>query len=305
MKTKLKIISLMLLPLVLMFFSACSDSTTDSGKTRLSPVTNLKAFSVNNTSVGLKWTKSVSENIADFDKYEIKIKRADTTVSTQYVNKGIDSVIISNLSNGVIYDFIVTAKVTSNSQNYIDSDPVQVRWSPAWRFTTEGTFPIQVYERTSSTGYASGLILYYFSLNVAPGPKTVSLLSADSSLIDIFVDSKGASNIALSSSHLYRPNRKITRFSTVEYSSETLNYPQFAPPDSATYTRFEITIDSVQVASSKIVYYKGSNGNYGRILIKRNPTNGTLIWGTSPEQYVRLEISYQSVPYNPYSKTSR
>ncbi len=294
-----------LIPIIFMFFSACSDSTTDSGKTPLSPVTSLKAFSVNNTSVGLKWNKSVSEGITDFDRYEIKIKRADTTISTQYAAKGTDSLIISNLSNGVIYDFVVTAKVLSTSKNYTDSDPVQVRWSPAWRFTTEGTFPIQVYERTSSTGYASGLIFYVLSLGAPPQPKTVSLLSTDSSLIDVFIDSKGASNIAISSSHLYRPNRKITRFSTVEYNSETLNYPQLTPPDTTTYTRFEIPIDSVAVASSKIVYYKGSNGNYGRILIKRNPTNGTLIWGSSPEQYVRLEISYQSVPYNPYSKTTK
>ncbi len=303
MKSKLFLV--ILIAIIFMSFSACSDSSTDSGKSRLSPVTNLKAFSVNNTSVGLKWTKSVSENLADFDKYEIKIKQADTTVSTQFVAKGTDSLVISNLSNGVIYDFVVTAKVTSTSKNYIDSDPAQVRWSPAWRFTQEGTFPIQVYERTSSTGYASGLVFYYPSLGAPPQPKTVSLLSADSSLIDVFIDSKGASNIAISSSHLYRPNRKITRFSTVEYESETLNYPQFTPPDTTTYTKFEILIDSVAVTSSKIVYYKGNNGNYGRILIKRNPVNSTLIWGSSPEQYVRLEISYQSVPYNPYSKTYR
>lgn len=299
------IVFLLLVAGSFILFSACSDSTTDAGKTALNPVTNLKAFSVDNTSVGLKWTKSTSENITDFDKYEIKIKRGDSTISTQFVSKGTDSVIISNLINGIIYDFFVIAKATSTSKDYVDSEPAQVRWSPAWRFVSENTYPIQVYERTSSTGYASGLIFYYTSLAAPPQPKTVSLLSADSSLIDVFIDSKGASNIAISSSHLYRANRRITRFSTVEYNSETLNFPQVQPPDTTTYTRFEIPIDSVTVTSSKIVYYKGSNGNYGRILIKRNPLNNTLIWGSSPEQYVRLEISYQSVPYNPYSKTSK
>lgn len=286
-----------------LLFTSCKDSTTEPAKVKLQPVTNLQAYSVNNTSVGLKWTKSTSENLADLENYIIKVKTLDnSTVGTTTVSKGTENTVLASLSNGVIYRFEITSKALATSNAYINSDSVTIRWSPAWRFETEGTIPIQVYERTSSTGLASGLIFYYSATNL---PKTVSLLSADSSQIDVFVNSVGASNVALSSSHLYRANRRITRFSTVSYNDTTLNNPQIAPPDTTTYTLFTIPIDSVAATTPKIIYYKGVNGNYGRILIQRNPANGTLIFGTSPDQYLRVRISYQSVAYNPYSKTKK
>lgn len=305
MKSLKKYVVLIITIPIAILLSACSESTTDTGNTKLQPVTNLKAFSVNHTSIGLKWTKSTSESLSDFDKYEVKVILNNNVVATYSILKGTDSTVITNLTAGAIYVFDVIAKATSSSKNYIDSDPQQIRWSPAWRFETEDGIPIKVYERTSSTGYPSGLIFYYQSLSAPPAPKTVSLLSSDSSQIDVFVNTRDASNVSLSSSHLYRPNRRITRFSTIEDASETLNNPKTVPPDTATYTKYEIQIDSVAVSSSKIVYFKGNNGNYGRILIMRNPSNGTLIWGSSPEQYLQLKISYQSQPYNPYSKTYR
>ncbi|MBU1298177.1 MAG: fibronectin type III domain-containing protein [Bacteroidetes bacterium] len=297
-----KILSIVLIVGLVFIWSACQDTTTEPTKTKLQSVTSIKAFSVSNTSVGLKWTKSTDESKADFLNYYLKAKNPDgTTTKELTITKGTDSVIVTSLTNGIIYTFEVISKVTTSSTNYIDSDPATIKWSPAWRFDTEGQIPIQVYERTSPVGYASGLIFYYLQTGQ---PKTVSLLSADSSHIDVFVDSKGASNVALSSSHLYRSNRKITRFSNFYRNSETLNNPQDAPPDTTTYTSFEFLVDSVATTSSRIYYFKGVNGNYGRILVIRNPSNGTLIWGSSPEQYLKLKLSYQSVAYNPYSKKS-
>lgn len=298
-----KLLSFVLMVVITLLWSGCGDSTTGPGKVKLQPVTDLKAYSASNTSVVIKWTKSTSVTLADFDNYIIKVKTLDNiTVRTTAVAKTDSTVVLASLSNGVIYRFEITSIALATSNEYINSDSVTIKWSPAWRFETEGAIPIQVYERTSSTGFASGLIFYYSQTGA---PKTVSLLSPDSSQIDVFVNSVGASNVALSSSHLYRANRKITRFSTVSYNSNTLNDPQFAPPDTATYTRFEIPVDSVTEATSKIYYYKGVNGNYGRILIERNSANGTLIFGTSPDQYLRVRISYQSIAYNPYSKTSK
>lgn len=303
MKNKLILLPLIFMAVIFILWPGCKDSTTEPGKVKLQPVSNLKAFSVSNTSVGLKWTVSTSDGLADLENYIIKVKTLDNaTFSTTTVQKSVDSIVITGLNNGVIYRFEVTSKAIATSKSYINSDSVTIKWSPAWRFDVEGTIPIQVYERTSSTGLASGLIFSYSTTGL---PKTVSLLSVDSSQIDVFVNSVGASNVALSSSHLYRANRRITRFSTVTYNSSTLNNPQIAPPDTATYTLFSIPVDSVAAASAKIVFFKGVNGNYGRILIERNSGNGTLIFGTSPDQYLRLKISYQSVAYNPYSKTSR
>ncbi len=303
MKYILKFLPFVFIAIIVLLWAGCQDSATGPSKVKLQPITNLKAFSVSNTSVGLKWTKSTNEALADMENYLIKVKTLDNiTVTTTTAAKSVDSTVITGLSNGIIYRFEITSKAISASNNYINSDSVTIKWSPAWRFDAEGTIPIQVYERTSSIGFASGLIFNHSTTGL---PKTVSLLSSDSSQIDVFVNSVGASNVALSSSHLYRANRRITRFSTISYDYSNLNNPQISPPDTASYTLFAVSVDSVAAATAKIVFFKGVNGNYGRILIERNSSNGTLIFGTSPDQYLRVKISYQSVAYNPYSKTLR
>jgi hypothetical protein len=270
-------------------------------KTKVRPVTNPLAYSLNNTSVVVKWTKSADENLADFDGYLVRVLTTNNNlVRERTVNKTLDSLTVTDLVVGTIYNFEIIAKAQSNSTKYINSDTVTIQWSPAWRFDTEGTIPIKVYESSSSTGFASGLIFFNPSTQQ---PKTVSLLSADSSLIDVYLYTvPGTSNVELRSSHLYRANRKITRFSTISYDVNSLNDPRNAPPDTTTYTKFDWQIDSVAVSTSKVLYFKGNNGNYGRILIERNPSNRTLIWGTSPEQYIQVRLSYQSVPFNRFSK---
>ena len=270
-------------------------------KIKIKGPTNLLAYSLNNTTVVIKWTKSADENLIDFDGYLVRIlTTSNSLVRERTVNKGLDSLAASELTAGTIYNFEVIGKAQSNSTRYINSDTNRIQWSPAWRFDTEGTIPIKIYESSSSTGFPSGLIFYNPSTQQ---PKTVSLLSADSSLIDVYVYTvPGTNNVELRSSHLFRSNRKITRFSIFSRDVNSLNDPMPSVPDTSTYTQFSWRIDSVAVSTSKVLYFKGNNGNYGRILIERNPGNGTLIWGTSPEQYLQVRLSYQSVPYNKFSK---
>ncbi len=307
MKTQKLLISFFTIIITTLYFIGCGsekdpvspDPTPE--KIKVKSATNPLAYSLNNTTVVIKWTKSLDENLSDFDGYLVRIlTTANTLVRERTVNKNLDTLAVTDLTAGTIYNFEVIAKAQSNSPRYINSDPVTIQWSPAWRFDTEGTIPIKIYESSSSTGFASGLIFYNPSTQQ---PKTVSLLSADSSLIDVYLFTiSGSSNVELRSSHLYRSNRKITRFSTVSRDVNSLNDPLPSPPDTTTYSQFQFRVDSVAVTSSKVLYFKGNNGNYGRILIERNPSNGTLIWGTSPEQYLQVRLSYQSVPYNKFSK---
>jgi hypothetical protein len=298
-------IYLLIVKTIFISFSCGDDSNTvipppPQEKTKIKPVTNLTAYSLSNTAVVVKWTKSQDENLTDFDGYLVRILNNNIVVRERTVNKSLDSLEATDLIAGIIYTFEVVAKAQSNSTKYKNSDTLAIQWAPAWRLNFEGTIPIRVYESSSSTGFASGLIFFNTSNQQ---PKTVSLLSADSSLIDVYLFTVlNSSNVELRSSHLYRSNRKITRFSTVSRDFNSLNDPVPAPPDTTTYTKFDWRIDSVAVTSSKILFFKGNNGNYGRILIERNPSNGTLIWGTSPEQYIQVRLSYQPVPYVRFSK---
>lgn len=282
------------------------------GWVRLQPVTDLKSYSVSNTAIGLKWTKSANENHPDFLNYVVKVAKPNKLVVKEItISKGTDSIIVDGLENGVIYTSEITAFASPTSLVFTASDPVKIKWAPAWRFEDFNTNPIILFETTnivtSATDTTSALISFDPAINKA---RPTKLLTADSALIDLYVftvpdtlDRK--SRVSIRSSNLFRSTRRITRFSTISQNAETLNNPQLAPPDTGTYSLSAIMIDSVASQSSKIFYFRTKLKTYGRLLVIRNPDNGTLIWGTSPRQYLMLKVSYQSVVENIYSKTKK
>lgn len=278
------------------------NGTQPTTPTALQPITNLGAYSASATSVGLAWTATPDAGKTDFAGYQIVAKRVSGTDSV-VTSAGTNAVgvVVAGLTNGTIYDFEVTAKAAAGSATLSNSSAVTVRWAPASRYENESGSPppIQVYETSSDIGFASGLI--FFSPSAA-GPKTVSLLSADSSAIDVYVKTETNNAVSLNSSNGYRPGRRITRFNLVTRDDSTLNNPQALPVDTTNYSNSGFLFDSVQVSIGKILYFKSNDGNYGRILVERNPATGRLIWGSSPEQYLSLRISYQSVAFNPYAK---
>jgi hypothetical protein len=251
--------------------------------------------------VGLAWTPTPDASLAEFQDYEITVRRGSTLEQTVTAAKNATGTQVNSLIEGNIYTFEVVARAAASS-NYTNSPMVSIEWSPAKRLENEQGLPapIKVYETSSSSSFASGLIFYRASMGA---PHTVSIVGADSSLIDVYVKTEAGNAVSLNSSSVFRPGRRITRFSTTVRNDSTLNNPQALPPDTSTFNNFSILIDSLASATSKIYYFKGNDGNYGRILVERNPANGTLIWGSSPEQYLSMRLSYQSVPFNPYAKS--
>lgn len=280
------------------------------GWVRLQPVIDLMSFSVSNTSIGLKWTKSANENHPDFLNYVIKVAKPNKAVVQEItVSKGTDSIIVTGLENGVIYTSEITAYASPTSLVFTASEPTKIKWAPAWRFEDFDSKPITLFETTNTvtlaTDTTSGLISFDPANNKA---RPTKLLIADSALIDLYVftvpDTLDRKNrVSIRSSHMFRATRRTTRFSTISLNDETLNKPQIAPPDTGTYSLSAILIDSVASPSSKIFYFRTKLKTYGRLLVLRNPDNGTLIWGTSPRQYLVVKVSYQSVGENIYSKT--
>lgn len=275
--------------------------TTSPASTKLRPISDLEAYSKSSTEVGLGWI--ASPDVANGGEHHITVKLGSTTVTTVSIPIGQTSTFISGLTEGLIYTFSIV--VDGHSSDYTDSDPVTIRWSPARRITTDLTLPtIKVYETTSSS-FPSGLIFFNVSTNSS---KTVSIASpgTDSLLIDVYARTEASSAVSLRSAHLFSSTWRITRFSSVSRNVSSLDDPVSQPPDTTTYasSNTSITIDSSAITTSRVYYFKGNNGNYGRILIKRQ-SNGTLIGGTSPDQFLDVQISYQTVSYNPYSKTAR
>lgn len=291
-----------------LMLSGCEDNSTSAEKTALASVTNLKAYSVSETSVGLTWISSTSENVSEFGGYAITVKKPNGDVQLTFsVDKEDTSFTILTLTEGVIYTFEIVSTAIEGATSYKNSSTASVKWSPARRLNIDDLgVDIKVYETSSSSSFGSGLILYHPTTHT---PKVVSIGNpgADSSYIDLYLKTNTATegSVILQSASLFRSSWKLTRFSSVYRSVNSLDNAQIAPPDTNTYSLTSIQFDSTTtVSTSRIYYFKGDNGNYGRILVQR-ATNGTLIWGTTPEQYLNLKVSYQTVAYNPYSKQSK
>ena len=278
-------------------------------KTPLEKVTNLRAYSGSAPgSVGLSWTSSVDVGKVEYTEIQITAKDGNTTYASLTVPKSVTDTLVRGLVEGVIYTFEVVGKAASTTQNLKDSDPATIRWAAARRLTLDRGSEIKVYETASASG-ASGLILYYAATSE---PRAVSVARpgpTDSILIDLYVKTEASGGVSLRSIHLFQntsgvqPYSRITRFSSEFRDVESLNDPRPAPPDTSTYQagNTERLIDPITTSSSRIYYFKANDGNYGRILVKRSPS-GKLIWGTSPNQYLNLEISYQTRAYVPYAK---
>jgi hypothetical protein len=202
------------------WFGCNSDETSDPGggpTTKLSVVTNLRAYSASAISVGVTWTPSADAANGEALEYQIKVKIDTTTVQTVSAAKNASSVTITGLIEGTVYNFEVVLKAISNAQTYINSDPVTVVWSPARRLTTQGAAPVDVFEIRSSAG-GSGLQLFHAGTG---GPRVLSIASGGGFQddIDVLVDTTSAGVVVLESAHmnpLLVGQARTTKFSTVE-----------------------------------------------------------------------------------------
>jgi hypothetical protein len=305
MKIRIQLLTMMVagVSLLVALLVGCKDDSTTGpapGPSIEAPK-NLRAFSAGSTSVGLQWDLSASESDPSFVGYVINVKKPDGSAAVSPVNilKANRDVIVTGLSEGVIYTFVVRSTGTGNS---VSSDSASVKWSPARRLTTDETIPeIKVYEFASSNG-ASGLQFYNIASSSA---KTQSLRASnpDRVLADIYLSTDAGDAISLRTMVLSGvTGAKNTFFSATTSDADNLSFAQLAPPDTTSYTLTTYTIPSTTTSVSKIVYARSITDNkYVRLLIKRNSSN-SLISGSSPDRFITVEISYQNTPGNPYAR---
>ena len=150
-----------------------NDEETTQPPTTATPlvgVTNVRAFSQSISSVGVTWTVSADSGLADLIGYAIKTIIGSTTLDSTTVPKNMSRVTVSNLVEGTVYTFEVTALAAAGSAHG-NSSAVTVQWAPARRLNNEGTIPIKVYEIRSTLG---GSGLQFFS-STSGGPRVLSI----------------------------------------------------------------------------------------------------------------------------------
>ena len=283
---------------------ACKSNTGPTTDQPLDPPTNPRAFAKDDSSVVLSWTRTRSDNLSVFGKYRVTAVDDTGAVGATELTptKADTSITITGLREGETYTFNIVATVVASATGYTDSPPAVIAWAPARRFVADTSGPIRLYE---TIGYpdSSGLIVFDSTLG---GPRRVSLVNPgrDSLFLDFVVTSLGAP-VYVSSADYYNAGWRQSRFSSVIDYASSLHYARTAPPEASTYTERFIEVPNTLISTSAILYFRTANGNYGRMLLERDPSKGVLIWGPYQFRYLTLQISYQTTPDVPYSERVR
>jgi len=263
---------------------------------------NLKAFSLDSTSVGLTWNLSPDELMAEVKNPAYQINARDSIGNMFLITavKGQSSATFPNLREGRVYTFVIRILVDSTAAS---TDSSVVRWAPAKRREREGNAPIQIFE-SASASFPSGLDVFSASAN---GPVTLAISGASNALIDLFVFTESGSQdllIRSASQSTVIQVPKTTFFSTLSIDGDDLNDAQSAPPAISTYSQLELRIQaSTNITVGRIFFGRTQENNFFRILVIRN--NNSLIFGSSPDRFITVKISYQGTAGVPFAKPGR
>ena len=286
--------------------TACNENTNDPADP-VAPAapTALMATSVNESTVGLKWTPNTTG--ATITGFEVTIQEEGVvTTSTVTFAASTSAGDVSGLTEGKVYNFTVRA-LNSTAK----SDPSNtMKWAPAKRYITN----LRLYETDSPSG--SGIQL----------PDLAGLVIASGGLWDLCLDTRGGSfDIGSPTKSSYTnedpqpkfPNGDLARVTLLgkTYTDVVTLEDIYESVDLITAGTLQEALINFNTADTEgkafAFVLKTAAGNFAKVLVKKS--NGRLLQGTTPNRYVDLEISYQSganIPYatvdntpvNPFSK---
>ncbi len=252
----------------------CGENQSTSPENQSGPPQNLKALSVNSTTVGLQWTAPTGQ--ADsLAGYVVQSGSKRDTVS-----KLITSFLADSLPPGEA-TFTVYARSLSGAL----SQGAVIKWAPAARFDSGYT----LYEYNKSVE----LDTLECGLDVGTAtrdPATMTTATLNS-LMDLYLfgaDGFFAQGLELRSARVLDGQYNPTFFSTVNHQAANLDYYLASFPDPSTFT-----LTSVPVMDNTIFYVKvvgdGGSTNYARLHVRLAP-------GDFPSRAVSVQVSLQRVP---------
>jgi hypothetical protein len=267
---------------------SCGDNIAvmpSNGSTFLPP-TNLKALSVDSSTVRLNWTSPGGVTDSLLSGYVIH-----WTGNEVSVDKSTVSVTIVALPPGETVFTIFSRKLTGDL-----SDAVTIRWAPAMRF--DSTYALYESDLVNSAR-AEGFNVGTQTMN----PSTMSMdfndLNVQRTMDLFFFGGRGLNQAPLSmwSSDRFAADWNATRFSTITYSSASLDYPLSSFPNPSTFT-----MDSIAVSDNTIYFVRavGDNGSVNYVRLHLRVRAGTLF----PDRIIEVRVSLQRVPNLLYASTT-
>lgn len=278
--------------------TACDDNTTDPVDTDpvLAAPTNLKAASANNA-VFLSWTASIDEAESNFGSYEITVlnKATNETLAPRTAGKGINSIRVDGLTNGVRYQFTIRSVTNLGKEG---TTFATIEWSPAVRQTA-----VSVYATTSTT-FNSAVDLYNANGDIEVIPQSGQTFK-DRGDLYVFASSPN-STLEITSPDQANNQGLETQFSNATpVDIDDLN-GQLAtePPANGTYTLKKLVVQTGTATAGRVYWGRIVRGNdmyYFRLLVKKGG-NGSLVQGSGNDRFLEMGVSFQNAPNNPFAK---
>ena len=255
----------LLLVLVLVGCGENQDSTSPS--TQFGPPENMKALSVNATTVGLQWTAPTGQPDS-LGGYVVQVGNSKDTLGPTAVSFMADSLTPGEKT------FTVYARRKSGTL----SDGAVIKWAAAARFDV----PYVIYEyKTNQTSVLSALDVG--TATTDPAATTVS--SADAPKMDLYLFGGNGGvqeGLQLQSPSLLATVWNATYFSTVSYQSTGLDQYLASFPASSTFT-----LDRVSIVDNTIYFARVAGDYYVRLHV--HVQSGAAF----PARAVEIRVSLQ------------
>lgn len=265
---------------------------------------SMKATSMNETTVRLRWKLSADESKTYFKDYVLYISPG--AFAPRIIPKGTNTIDISGLSDGTIYTFELRARNIDDKESVKSA---KIQWSPAFRFTKNiNDEAIRIYETASQFG--SGLQL--FDPNSGK-PRTLKVASGEFWNLGLYTKSGELSfytanyisdnnlyNFPTKPSYTTEISEDIFLTNTLDnvFDSQALNARNFSK-------NYYIDLADQDYKNGVVIIVRTkapgqTDWNYAKVLIKPGPTG--LLQGTPDNRYIECEISYQKKVGVPYAK---
>ncbi len=252
--------------------SGCGDNLAGPVGNASAP-RNLKALSVNDSTVFLKWD-APSEADSTFGGYQLEYGSVAVELSRSQL-----SYTVSSLPPG---EGLFT--VFSLRSNGFKADGASIRWAPATRF--DSVYAITEY-RQLETGTPSGINVG----SVTARPFILEVNGSAGPYLDIYLyggDGFLQEPLELFAADLFAGAFRPTRFSTITDSSTSLDLPLASFPADTTFTRLSIPVVDNTICYAR-VFVNNIEAHFVRIHVRQRA--GT----TYPNRVVELRISLQRV----------